>query len=197
MKRTWLYGLIALLVITGGIAAYSLGRILGTNTASPLSGTEFQQPVDISNIRLQTPRGDFQFSALQDKVVVVFFGFVRCPDVCPLTMTRLAEIYRNIGEPEDLKIVMITVDPENDTPEVTQQYAAAFHSTFLGLSGSNEQIAEATQRFYIGTNITQDGQVIHTDPLIILDRTGAMRRVYSQTSLPSLEQDLPRLLELF
>jgi protein SCO1 len=195
MKRSWLYTLVAILLVAAGVAAYSLGRVLReTRIATTLSGTAFQKPVNVSDVTLQTLQGDFQFADLKGDVVIVFFGFVRCPDVCPLTMSRLAEIYRSLGEPKDLKIVMVTVDPEHDTPELTAQYVQAYHPDFIGLSGNNRQVAEATTRFYIGANTTVDGQVVHTDPLLILDRQGAMQRVYSQTSMMQLQQDLPKLL---
>jgi protein SCO1 len=196
MKRSWLYTLLAILLVAAGLGAYSLGRILGiSRDTTTLSGTAFQTPVDVSDVQLKTSEGDFEFADLNGNVTVVFFGFVRCPDVCPLTMNRLAEIYRTLGEPEDLKIVMVTVDPEFDTPEIVKGYATGFHPSFIGLSGTNTQVATATQRFYIGANVMGDGQVIHTDPVLILDRNGAMRRVYSQSSLSQLQQDLPVLLE--
>lgn len=196
MKRSWLYALVALLIVAGGVAAYSLGSIVGANrNNAELSGTAFQTPVDVSDVTLQTSTGDFQFANLHGNVVVVFFGFVRCPDVCPLTMSRLAEIYQTLGEPEDLKVVMVTVDPAHDTPEITERYVTGFHPSFLGLSGTNTQVATAAQRFYIGANVTADGQVVHTDPVLVLDRNGAMRRVYSQSNMPQLQEDLPELLE--
>jgi protein SCO1 len=195
MKRSWLYALTAILLVAAGVAAYSLGRVLRDTRATELGGTALQTPVDLSDVQLQKADGEFRFADLKGSVVVVFFGFVRCPDVCPLTMSRLAEIYRNVGEPDDLEVVMITVDPANDTAELVQNYAQGFHPSFIGLSGDNSQIANAAQRFFIGYNATADGQVIHTDPVLILDRNGAMQRVYSQTSMMQLQQDLPRLLE--
>jgi protein SCO1 len=144
---------------------------------------------------LQTSQGDFQFSDLNGNVVVVFFGYIHCPDVCPLTMSRLATIYQDIGKPKDLKVVIVTVDPANDTPELVQGYAGGFDPSFIGLSGDNTQIATAAQRFFIGYNAIGDGQVTHTDPVLILDRNGLMQRVYSQTNMLQLQQDLPRLLE--
>jgi protein SCO1 len=195
VKRSWLYTLVAVLLLAAGIAAYSLGRIIGNGgTSTALSGTALQTPVDLSDVQLQTNEGDFQFSDLEGKVVVVFFGFVGCPDVCPLTMSRLAEIYRTLNEPEDLAVVMVTIDPENDTPELVNNYITGFHPKFMGLGGDNSQVAEAAKRFFIGYNTT-DGGVVHTDPVLILDRNGAMQRVYSQTNMPQLQNDLPRLLE--
>jgi protein SCO1/2 len=196
MKRSWLYVFGAVLLVVAGVGAYSLGRVFGDRRdANELGGTAFQTPVSVGDVQLQTSEGEFQFANLKGNVVVVFFGFVGCPDVCPLTMKRLSDIYRTIGEPENLKIVMVSVDPERDTPDITQNYASGFHPSFIGLSGTNTQVAEATKRFYIGAKATGDGQVIHTDPVLILDRNGNMRRVYSQSNMIHLEQDLRVLLE--
>ncbi len=196
MKRSWLYILTTVLVLAAGVAAYSLGRVIRESRAeATLGGTALQKPVDLSDVSLQTNQGDFQFSDLKGNVVVVFFGYIHCPDVCPLTMSRLATIYQEIGKPEGLKVVMITVDPANDTPELVQGYAGGFDPSFIGLSGDNTQIATAAQRFFIGYNSTGDGQVAHTDPVLVLDRNGLMQRVYSQSNMLQLQQDLPRLLE--
>jgi protein SCO1 len=196
VKRSWLYALTAILLVAAGVAAYSFGRILGdARSKTELGGTALQTPVALSDVTLETPQGRFQFADLKGKVVVVFFGYVRCPDVCPLTMSHLASIYKDIGSPKDLQVVMVTTDPANDTPEITQTYAAGFDPSFIGLSGDNTQIATAAQRFFIGYNTGAGGQIVHTDPVLVLDRNGAMQRVYSQASLLQLQQDLPKLLE--
>src|SRR5690606_41484390 len=82
---------------------------------------------------------------LEGDGALVFFGFTRCPDVCPLTMAQLSSAYGAVGEPEDLKVVMVTVDPEHDTPEVVGAYVERFHPAFVGLTGTN-QIGRASCR---------------------------------------------------
>src|SRR5665811_1188952 len=68
------------------------------------------------------------------KVVVMFFGYVQCPDVCPTAMTELAEVKRLLGKDgERVQGLFVTVDPERDTPEVLKAYVAAFDPTFLAL----------------------------------------------------------------
>jgi protein SCO1 len=84
----------------------------------------------------------------QGKVVVVFFGFAQCPDVCPTTMAELAEVKKMLGKDGDkLQAVFITVDPERDTPEVLKAYMANFDPSFIALRGSLEQTAATAKHF--------------------------------------------------
>jgi protein SCO1 len=82
------------------------------------------------------------------KVVVVFFGFAQCPDVCPTTMAELAEIKKMLGKDGDkLQAIFITVDPERDTPEVLTAYMGNFDPSFIALRGSLEQTAATAKHF--------------------------------------------------
>jgi len=89
--------------------------------------------------------------SLQDfkgKVVVVFFGFTQCPDVCPTTLAELAEAKKLLGADGDkLQGIFVTVDPERDTPEVLKAYMANFDPSFLALRGTPEQIAAVAKDF--------------------------------------------------
>src|SRR5213079_1302408 len=76
------------------------------------------------------------------KLVVVFFGYTQCPDVCPTSMAELAQVRKLLGADGDkLQGVFITVDPERDTPEVLKAYMANFDPTFLALSTSGDKLA--------------------------------------------------------
>ena len=84
------------------------------------------------------------------KVVVVFFGFAQCPDVCPTTMVELAEIKKLLGKQGDrLQGIFITVDPERDTPQVLKAYMENFDPSFLALRGTPEQTAATARQFKI------------------------------------------------
>jgi protein SCO1 len=82
------------------------------------------------------------------KVVVVFFGFAQCPDVCPTTMAELAEVKKMLGKDGDkLQAIFITVDPERDTPEVLRAYMGNFDPSFIALRGNLEQTAATAKDF--------------------------------------------------
>jgi protein SCO1/2 len=84
------------------------------------------------------------------KVVVVFFGFTQCPDVCPTALTELAEVKRKLGsQGERLQGIFITVDPERDTEEVLKAYMANFDPSFLALRPTMAQLPEVAKAFKI------------------------------------------------
>lgn len=86
----------------------------------------------------------------QGKVVVVFFGFVQCPDVCPTTMAELAEAKKLLGDKGRLvQGVFMTVDPERDTPDILKPYAASFDPELLALHTSPENLATVAQNYKV------------------------------------------------
>ncbi len=92
----------------------------------------------------------FALSQLQGKVVLVFFGYVQCPDVCPTTMAELAEVKRSLGaDGARVAGIFVSVDPERDTPEVLKAYVANFSPDFVGLRGSPEQTRDAAREFKV------------------------------------------------
>jgi protein SCO1 len=185
-RRIALLGLVAV----AGALAYGLG--LALRPPPPLAGTELTQPPRV--VDLDLVRGDGTPVRLADVAThgttLVFFGFTRCPDVCALTMAKLARAYEHLGEPDDLTVVMITVDPEHDTPEVLERYVTAFHPDFVALTGSTGQIATAARTFFVGYAGIGSPTFVHTDVVAVVDRAGTLRFVYGQDSLGRLAADL-------
>jgi protein SCO1/2 len=133
---------------------------------------------------LALPDPDGQVRTLADwkgKVIVVFFGYTQCPDVCPTTMAELAEARRALGaDGERVQGVFVTVDPERDTPEVLKAYVANFGSGFIGLRGTPEQTRAAAKHFKVffskvpgktDTSYTID----HTAGAYVFDPSGKVR----------------------
>jgi len=84
------------------------------------------------------------------KVVVMFFGYTQCPDVCPTTMTELAEVKKALGKDGDrLQALFVTVDPQRDTPEVLKGYMANFDPSFLALTTTPEKLVELAKEYKI------------------------------------------------
>lgn len=161
-----------------------------------LHGTALQNPVDVAQVSLTNKTlGKINFSEFKDKTLLVFFGFSKCYDVCPITLQRLAKIYKDIDEPEGLQIIMITVDPATDTVESVQKYMTNFHESFLGFSGTNSEIAEAAKTFFVGYQDLGDTQFNHTDAVYIIDINSKMRRIYGQPDFQYLENDLLSILK--
>jgi protein SCO1/2 len=193
VKLRWV--LYAALLAAAGVGAYALGAFL--RPPPELAGTALQNPPLVGDVALvHAGRGAVTLREAADDaaVTLVFFGFTQCPDVCPITMARLAKIYADLGEPDDVRVLMVTVDPETDTPEVIARYAAGFHPDFVGLGGSNPQIAVAARAFYVGYASIGDGQFTHSEAVAVVDREGRMRYVYGSDRVLNLEADLPELL---
>ncbi|UCH26250.1 MAG: SCO family protein [Trueperaceae bacterium] len=193
MKPRWRTLVFILLLFGAGAGAYNLGVFF--RPPPELSGTAFETPLPVGNAPLMHPTlGEMSLEDFQGDTVLLFFGYTRCPDVCPFTLARLAKVYRELDDPAEVKVVMVTIDPGHDTPEITQRYVESFHPDFIGLSGGNAQVAEVAKTFFIGSSQLPDGLYTHTDMVVVVDSKGFMRRVYGQDRVPHLSEDLPVLL---
>lgn len=152
----------------------------------------------------QLPDADGKVRSLQEfrgKAVVVFFGFTQCPDVCPTTLTELAQAKKLLGPMgERVQGIFITVDPERDTPEVLKAYMANFDPGFVALRGTPEQLAALAKDFKVyykkvegktPTSYTMD----HSAASFIYDPQGRLR-LYTRYGLgaQALADDLKLLL---
>lgn len=135
------------------------------------------------------------------KVVAIFFGFTQCPDVCPTTLTDMAQVKRQLGKDgENLQVVFITVDPQRDTQTVLGKYVPAFDPGFVGLYGSPEQTAATAKEFKVfyqkvaGKTATSYS-IDHTAGTYVIDRAGKVRLfVRHEQGIEPLVADLKRLL---
>jgi protein SCO1/2 len=115
------------------------------------------------------------------KVVVMFFGFTHCPDVCPMTLVEFNAALEQLGDAaQSVQVLFVTVDPERDTPEVLGAYVTAFNADFLGLTGSADQIAEVAREFRIVYRKAEGSRpgsysVDHSAGTYIFDREGRIR----------------------
>src|SRR5690606_31816018 len=115
----------------------------------------------------------------KSKVVMVFFGFTQCPDVCPTALTRAVEIKQKLGDRgKDLQVLFVTVDPERDTPEVLSAYVTAFDPSFIGLYGSLDQIKATAKEYKVYYSKIQTGSsytMDHTALSYVYDTQGKLR----------------------
>ena len=111
-----------------------------------VTGADYAQKFALTD-QFGKPRTQAEFLG---KVVVVFFGFAQCPDVCPTTMAELAEVKKLLGKDGDkLQAVFITVDPERDTLPVLKAYMENFDPSFIALRGTPEELAATAKHFKI------------------------------------------------
>jgi protein SCO1 len=168
LARTLLLLLVAVAAGCGGSAPrFQLTDVTGADFGKELNLTDHRgEPRTLEHFR--------------GKVVVVFFGFAQCPDVCPTTLQDLSLVVRELGtDGERVQVLFVTVDPERDTREVLAQYVPAFHPSFLGLHGDADATARAAKSFKVyyqkqpqpGGSYTVD----HAAGTYILDREGRLR----------------------
>ena len=142
-KRQWLGGLGLLALLALGACGQGKPAFRGVD----ITGAEYAQGWELAdqNGQVRTIK-DFA-----GKVVIVFFGYTQCPDVCPTSMQELAEVKRLLGQDgERLQGVFITVDPDRDTLELLKSYMANFDPSFVALRASTpEQLAQVTKEFKI------------------------------------------------
>ena len=115
------------------------------------------------------------------KVMVVFFGYTQCPDVCPTTMVELAQVKKALGKDGDrVQGIFVSIDPERDTPEILKAYMASFDSSFVALRGTPEQAQAAAKEFkvfFAKVPGKQEGSYTmdHTAGSYLFDASGKVR----------------------
>lgn len=140
---------------------------------------------------LDTAQGTLSLSQLRGKVVVLYFGYTWCPDVCPGSLALLAMALQQLT-PEELAAihpVFISVDPERDTVERLAEYTVYFHPALIGATGTPQQIADIARRYGVAYSREQsdsmtDYTVDHSSQTYLLDGTGKLREVLPHGSSP-------------
>jgi protein SCO1/2 len=119
----------------------------------------------------------FDSAALLGKPYAIYFGFTRCGDVCPTTLSRLVKLRRQAGGDEAFRIVFVTIDPANDGPSEVGQYATLFNAPIIGLTGSQAQIDAVKAQYGIHAepvpHAAMGQQIEHTSSVLLFDRHGA------------------------
>lgn len=175
-------GVILLLIVIGVLFSILVAKppaFLGTLYAEPFPpATEINlQKADGSTFRLSEQKG---------KATLLFFGYTSCPDFCPTTLAEMKQVLNGLDEEnkDKVQVVFITVDPEKDTPEKMQEYTNRFHSSVIGLSGSQEELQIIWDGYGIFRAETETetalGKVIdHTVRLYLIDLDGNLRLSYA------------------
>src|SRR5690625_543418 len=138
------------------------------------------------------------------KVVMMFFGYANCPDICPTTMAQLAEVMEKLGDQaEKVRIIFVSVDPHRDEPEMLQAYVEAFDDRYAtGLSGTEKQIADLARRYRVAYQIEKPPadnpnryEVAHSRGIYIFDEQGKARYLASDSeSVDDLLATVQKLL---
>jgi protein SCO1/2 len=188
--------------LAGGLLAAAL--VAACNPGKPsfksvdVTGGEFGRELQLTD-HTGKPRTLTDF---RGKVVVVFFGFTQCPDVCPTTLVEMKAVKEKLGKDgERLQVLFVTVDPERDTPELLAKYVPAFDPTFIGLYGDAEATARTAKEFKVfykkvpGSS-PNNYSVDHTAALYVYDPSGKLRLFAKHAQgADALAHDIKLLLE--
>ena len=203
LLRLWRIAVVALAVLCGmGITACDGGQAARAD-AKPafrgvdITGAEYARTLSLTD-QFGQPRTLADFKG---KVTLVFFGFTQCPDVCPGTLSELAQIKAKLGaDGKRVQGVFVTLDPERDTPELLKAYMAGFDPSFIALRGTLEQTAQAAKEFKVfyakAPGKSPDSYSIdHTAGSYVFDAKGRVRLFERYGSGPdALAADLKALL---
>jgi protein SCO1/2 len=141
--------------------------------------------------------------SLQGKPVLVFFGFTSCPDVCPTTLTQLSVARKKLGaQADDVQILLVSVDPDRDTPEVMKQYTASFGPWLLGLTGPEKDLEALRKAYGVYAAMESSDEkgaynVMHSAAVFGFDAKGQARLLISDvTDSEAVVSDLKNLINL-
>ncbi|MEZ4503424.1 MAG: SCO family protein [Dehalococcoidia bacterium] len=147
MNRAQAVGLALGVVAVVAVAVFGVARFLDDEPYT-YAAIQIESPQAMPDIRLTTASGQsWALSESDAEVTAVYFGYTHCPDVCPLTMSELAAARDAMPEDRqaEFQVVMVTVDPARDTPEVMDTYVHHFDDSFIGLSGTEDEVAGVMQ----------------------------------------------------
>jgi len=184
-----LLGALLLAACDAGGPKFHSTDITGVDYGKELSLTDFHgKPRTLADFR--------------GKVVVVFFGYTHCPDVCPTTLAELAQVMKKLGADSDkVQVLFVTVDPARDTPALLAQYVPAFDPRFLGLYGDAQATQRAAKEFKVFYEIKKGATpaeytVDHSAGAYVIDTKGRLRLFvgYGRIGADDLAADIRTLL---
>lgn len=166
--------LLVVLAAIGALAFYVVGRS-GNNEREAMSGpvkTNFGGPFTLVGADGKA----FSSQALLGKPYAIYFGFTRCGDVCPTTLSRLVKLRRAAASDAAMRILFITIDPANDGPREVGQYALLFNAPIIGLTGNQSQIQDVKRQYGIYAqpiaNAPMGKEMEHSAVVLLFDSRG-------------------------
>jgi len=166
-------------------------------------------PFHMTDISGAMPRLDFNLTRVSDgrrvsgetyrgQVVILYFGYTNCPDVCPATLANLASVVTKVGS-KDVRLLFVSVDPNRDTPDLLDRYVRAFSPQFDGLRGSDNELADVARRYRVAYSVNPKPPytVMHSNAVFFFDREGKIRLVTTDTTdTDAIAEDVRRLLDM-
>lgn len=149
---------------------------------------------------LETSEGAVDTAKLNADLLMVYFGYTYCPDVCPTELARMARVYEGLGEDKArVAGLFVTVDPERDTVDLVTEYAKAFDDDFIGMSGAQSEIDQVMKRYQVYAQKVGDEAinytVDHTSRIYLIDRDARLMALFSMdTEIPVMIEQVKNFL---
>jgi len=190
-------------MVREAVAAFLLLALPCAAAQSPFRTGELEPPSPAPDFALRTDEGKpFRLHDWRGNVILLYFGYTSCPDVCPTTFAEFAQVKQQLGPAaQRLRVALVTVDPERDTPKRLRAYTRAFDSTFLGLTGKRDTLASVWKAYGVyvqshrvpGSSV---GYVVdHSATTFVIDADGNLRlAIPFGTSVEDIRHDLQLLL---
>jgi protein SCO1/2 len=181
--------LLAVVLVAIGVTFFVYGRV------NSFKGSVIDPPIAAPEISLTGPDGGkIHLSDFRGKVVLVFFGYTNCPDECPTTMAILRQVRADLGaDSAKIQVLFVTTDPARDSPVRMALYLAAFDPTFIGLTGSNADLASVYQAY--GVTVLDNGET-HSTRVYVIDQNGMLGLTFPYGLVPSdIEHDLRMVMK--
>ncbi|MEQ8261387.1 MAG: SCO family protein [Alcanivorax sp.] len=168
-------------------------------------GKDITGVMDDLSFTLTDENGDtVNASIVDNKAVVLFFGYTHCPDYCPMTLTLLAQAMNTLSEQEreQLRVLFVSVDPERDTPSLLKEYTAYFGPEVIGLTGTKDQLDDVTKRYrtaygYGDKDEQGNYEVSHGLAMYGFDKSGKVRLLMrNDQPVEQVAEDLKALTNL-
>jgi len=190
---------------SGLICSCALAGIACSNSSAPAARfiasdiSSFMPPLAFT----LTDDADARLTAgtMRGKVILLYFGYTHCPDVCPTTLAALARTLQRLGPQADaVRVLFVSVDPRRDTPQLLKRYAASFAPQVVGLTGTDDALTALTKRYRVAYRRDEPGPdgnyaVYHSSAIFIFDPEGRARLLASPSESPDqLAQDLKALM---
>ncbi|MFL2709562.1 MAG: SCO family protein [SAR86 cluster bacterium] len=188
-KNIILIGLFIFIVLSLFINKLTTPRVLSTNELLINGLFLFENPKQISDFSFYSANGEvFNKSNLNDKWTLMYFGFTRCPDECPTTMYQISKLIKILREKEfplnDKQWVLVSIDPERDSPEDINKYAKGFDASFIGVSNTRPMLLNLATQLSVN-NVMPSGDKMdhshldnHVNNIILLNPKGEFAGVF-------------------
>ena len=204
-KRNIIFILLILFSITGIFTYFQSLPSLLEKKPSLITGKILVRPMEIDNFELIDQNNQvFNKKSLEGGWTVLFFGYTNCPDVCPTTIYKLAEIKNGIKEDlpsANFNTVLVTLDPDRDSSERLDEYIGYFDETMLGVTGTYENIQSFTSSlsvFYQRINKEEGYDFNHTASIFVFDKDGSLFATMSPANtVEEIESDFFTILNNF